>query len=137
MIDSDDNDDFGISNAGPALLSAVDALNVASDHWQFLENPFVVEVVASSGQSLGYIYAESRQEHSDAESCSDRDNEADAPTAAIMAMGADGSTVSDMGVDLKSLTVAGVTSTLFVSTREPRAADTMIHPICEAIQIFD
>ncbi|KAL8998757.1 MAG: hypothetical protein Q9188_006034, partial [Gyalolechia gomerana] len=99
--------------------------------------PFVVEVVASSGQSLGYIYAESRQEHSDVESCSDRDNEADAPTSAIMAMGVDGSTVSDMGVDLKSLTVAGVTSTLFVSTREPRTADTMIHPICEAIQIWN
>lgn len=136
MIDSGDNDNFGINNAGPALLSAVDALNGAGDHWQFLENPLVVEVVDGSGQSLGFIYAQTRQEHSDVESCSDRDNEADAFKSA-MEMGVDGSTVSDMRVDLKLLTGTGVTNTLFVSTRKAGNADMRIHPICEAIQLFD
>ncbi|KAI4179277.1 MAG: hypothetical protein L6R41_007933 [Letrouitia leprolyta] len=136
MIDNGDNDNFGIYNAGPALLSAVDALNGAGDHWQFLENPLVVEVVDDSGQSLGYIYAQTRQEHSDVESCSDRNNEADALKSALE-MGVDGSTVSDMRVDLKSLTGRGVTNTLFVSTRKAGTADMRIHPICEAIQLYD
>ncbi|KAL8717748.1 MAG: hypothetical protein Q9225_005034, partial [Loekoesia sp. 1 TL-2023] len=56
MIDSGDNDGFGITNAGPALLSAIDSLNGAGDHWQFLEHPFVLDVVDGSGQSQGYIY---------------------------------------------------------------------------------
>lgn len=136
MIDSGDNDGFGISNAGPALLSAIDSLNGPGDHWQFLEHPFVVEVVDGSGSSQGYIYAQTRQEHSEVATCSDRGNEADAFTSALE-MGVDGTTVSDMRVDLKLLTGTGVTNTLFVSTRKAGNSDMRIHPICEAIQLFD
>ncbi|KAL8836942.1 MAG: hypothetical protein Q9170_002703 [Blastenia crenularia] len=136
MIDSGDNDNFGITNAGPALLSAIDTLNGAGDHWQFLEHPFVVEVLDNAGQSQGYIYAQTRQEHSDVATCSDTSSEADALKSAIE-MGVDGSTVSDMRVDLKLLTVTELTNTLFVSTKKAGNVDMRIHPICEAVQLFD
>lgn len=63
MIDSGDNDDFGIRNAGPALPSAIDSLNSPGQHWQFLEHPHVVEVVDLSDESRGLVYAQTRQEH--------------------------------------------------------------------------
>ena len=136
MIDSGDDDGFGISDAGPALLAAIDSLNGAGDHWQFLENPFVVEVLDASGQFQGYIYAQTRQEHSDVATCSDSGSEADALRSAVE-MGVNGSTASDMRVDLKLLVGTGVTNTLFISTRKAANADMRIHPICEAIQLFD
>ncbi|KAI4241196.1 MAG: hypothetical protein LQ352_007485 [Teloschistes flavicans] len=136
MIDSGDNDGFGISNAGNALLSAIKALNPAGDSWQFIEHPLVVEVTDGSSQVQGYIYAQTRQEHSNVATCSDTGSEMDALTSAIE-MGVSGSTVSDMRIDLKLLTGNGVTNTLFVSTRKIGNADMRIHPICEAIQLFD
>ncbi|KAL8686867.1 MAG: hypothetical protein Q9218_006805 [Villophora microphyllina] len=136
MIDSGDNDGFGISNAGNALLSAIKTLNPAGDSWQFIEHPLVVEVTDSSGQAQGYIYAQTRQEHSDVATCSDSGSEMDSLTSALE-LGVSGSTVSDMRIDLKLLTGAGVTNTLFVSTRKLGNADMRIHPICEAIQLFD
>ncbi|KAI4103717.1 MAG: hypothetical protein L6R37_003645 [Teloschistes peruensis] len=135
MIDSGDNDGFGISNAGNALLSAIKALNPAGDSWQFIEHPLVVEVTDNSGQVQGYIYAQTRQ-HSNVATCSDAGSEMDALTSAIE-MGVSGSTVSDMRIDLKLLTGNGVTNTLFVTTRKIGNADMRIHPICEAIQLFD
>ncbi|KAL8811902.1 MAG: hypothetical protein Q9223_001411 [Gallowayella weberi] len=135
MIDSGDNEGFGIMDAGPALLSAVGQLNTHGDNWQFLRNPFVVEVTDDAAQSLGFIYARTK-EHSGVTTCSDFENEADALKSALE-MGMTGSTVSDMRVDLKLLTGSGVTNTLFVSTRKAGNADMRIHPICEAIQLFD
>ncbi|KAL8951801.1 MAG: hypothetical protein Q9222_002250 [Ikaeria aurantiellina] len=137
MIDSGDNDGFGIREAGTALLSAVHQINgLAGDNWQFLEQPFVVLVTDSSKSALGYIYAQTRQEHSDVELCSDSGNEADALQSALE-MGVAGSMVSDMRIDVKALTGTGVTNTLFVSTRKMGNADMRIHPICEAIQLYD
>lgn len=135
MIDSGNNDGFGIIDAGPALLSAVGKLNTDGDNWQFLRNPLVVEVTDDSGQSLGLIYAQTK-EHSGVSTCSDSGSEADAFKSALE-MGVAGSTVSDMRVDLKLLTGSGATNTLFVSTRKAGNEDMRIHPICEAIQLFD
>ncbi|KAL8715446.1 MAG: hypothetical protein Q9220_000780 [cf. Caloplaca sp. 1 TL-2023] len=137
MIDSGDNDHFGVKDAGTALLSAVQKFNgIAGDSWQFLEQPFVVLVTDSSNSPLGYIYAQTRQEHNDVKLCSDTGSEADALESALE-MGVAGSTVSDMRIDVKALTGTGVTNTLFVSTRKMGNADMRIHPICEAIQLFD
>ncbi|KAL8800935.1 MAG: hypothetical protein Q9182_004817 [Xanthomendoza sp. 2 TL-2023] len=135
MIDSGDNEGFGIMDAGPALLSAVGQLDSNGDNWQFLRNPFVVEVTDDAAQSLGFIYARTK-EHSGVTTCSEFGNEADAFKSALE-MGVSGSTVSDMRVDLKLLTGSGVTNTLFVSTRKAGNTDMRIHPICEAIQLFD
>lgn len=136
MIGSCDNDGFGITNAGPALLSAIESLNGPGDHWQFLEHPFVVEVVDGSWESQGLIYAQTRQEHSDVATCSDRGGEADALISALE-IGVDGTTTSDMRVDLKLPTGTEKTNTLFVSSRKAGNSDMRIHPICEAIQLFD
>ncbi|KAL8695616.1 MAG: hypothetical protein Q9224_003294, partial [Gallowayella concinna] len=111
MIDSGDNQGFGIMDAGPALLSAIGQLNSKGDNWQFLRNPFVVEVVDDGAQPLGLIYAQTK-EHSGVATCSDSGSEADAFKSALE-MGVAGSTVSDMRVDLKLLTGSGVTNTLF------------------------
>ncbi|KAL8929135.1 MAG: hypothetical protein Q9172_000570 [Xanthocarpia lactea] len=135
MIDSGDNDGFGISDAGPALLSALGNLSPNGTNWQFLREPFVVEVTDDSMQSIGFIYAQTI-EHSGVSTCSDSGSESDAFTSALE-MGVAGSTVSDMRVDLKLLTGNGVTNSLFVSTRKAGNPDMRIHPLCAAIQVFD
>ncbi|KAL8858877.1 MAG: hypothetical protein Q9178_004555 [Gyalolechia marmorata] len=135
MIDSGDTDGFGISDAGPALLSALGNLNPNGTNWQFLRAPFVVEVADDSMQSIGFIYAQTI-EHSGVSTCSDSGSEGDAFTSALE-MGVAGSTVSDMKVDLKLLAGNGVTNSLFVSTRKAGNADMRIHLICAAIQVFD
>ncbi len=98
MIDSGDNDGFGISDAGPALLSALGDLKPNGTHWQFLRDPFVLEVTDDSMQSIGFIYAQTI-EHSGVSTCSDSGSESDAFSSALV-MGVAGSTVSDMRVDL-------------------------------------
>ena len=135
MIDSGDKDGFGISDAGPALLSALEDLNLNGTHWQFFRDPFVVEVTDNSMQSIGFIYAQTI-EHSGVSTCSDSGSESDAFSSALV-MGVAGSTVSDMRVDLKLLTGNGVTNSLFVSTRKAGNTDMRIHLICAAIQVFD
>ncbi|KAL8788916.1 MAG: hypothetical protein Q9213_001439 [Squamulea squamosa] len=135
LIDTGDNDGFGISEAGPALLSALERLNPNGTNWQFLRDPFVVEVTDDSVQPLGFIYAQTI-EHSGVSTCSGSGTESDAFKSALE-MGVAGSTVSDMRVDLKLLTGNGVTNSLFVSTRKVGNADMNIHPICEAIEVFD
>ncbi|KAL9607028.1 MAG: hypothetical protein Q9167_008020 [Letrouitia subvulpina] len=137
LIDSGDGAGFGIASAGPQLLSAIRKANAGGgdDDWKFLEDPFVVDVVDGAGKSQGLIYAQTRQ-HSDVASCSNNGTQSDA-LASALSMGAMGSSVTDMRVDLKLLSGNGVTNTLFVSTRRAGNSDMSIHPICEAIQIFD
>ncbi|KAI4213290.1 MAG: hypothetical protein LQ351_004031 [Letrouitia transgressa] len=136
LIDSGGGAGFGIASATPQLLSAIRRLNTGGDDdWKFLRDPFVVDVVDGSGKSSGLIYAQTRQ-HSDVGSCSGNGTEVDA-LASALSMGAMGSPVTDMRVDLKLRSGNGVTNTLFVSTRRAGSSDMSIHPICEAIQIFD
>lgn len=134
MIDNGDNEGFGISDAGAALLRALENLNPDGTNWQFLRDPFVVEVTDDSLQPLGLIYAQT-DEHSGVASCTDPQNEA-AVFQSALEMGAAGSTVTDMKVDLKLRTGEGVTNTLFVSTRKAGNEDMSIHPICQAVQVF-
>ncbi|KAL9043721.1 MAG: hypothetical protein Q9214_003099 [Letrouitia sp. 1 TL-2023] len=136
LIDSGGGAGFGIASAAPQLLSEIRRLNKGGDDdWKFLKDPFVVDVVDGSGKSKGLIYAQARQ-HSDVGSCSDKGTESDA-LASALSMGTMGSSVTDMRVDLKLPSGNGVTNTLFVSTRSAGNSDMSIHPICEAIQIFD
>ncbi|KAI4109347.1 MAG: hypothetical protein LQ339_001847 [Xanthoria mediterranea] len=135
MIDTGDNDNFGISEAGPALLRALETVNPEGTSWQYLREPFVVEVTDDAAQSLGLVYAQTI-EHAGVASCSDSGSESDAFKSALE-MGVAGSQVTDMRVDLKLRTGDGVTNSLFVSTRKAGNADMNIHPICEAIQVFD
>ena len=135
MINTGDSDNFGISEAGPALLRALETVNPEGTSWQYLREPFVVEVTDDAAQSLGLIYAQTI-EHAGVASCSDSGSESDAFKSALE-MGVAGSQVTDMRVDLKLRTGDGVTNSLFVSTRKAGNADMNIHPICQAIQVFD
>ncbi|KAI4163209.1 MAG: hypothetical protein LQ342_003142 [Letrouitia transgressa] len=136
LIDSGGGGEFGIASATTQLLGEIRRLNTGGDDdWKFLKDPFVVDVVDGSGRSKGLIYAQTRQ-HSDVGSCSNNGTESDA-LASALSMGAMGSSVTDMRVDLKLRSGDGVTNTLFVSTRSAGNSDMSIHPICEAIQIFD
>ncbi|KAL9034116.1 MAG: hypothetical protein Q9180_005584, partial [Flavoplaca navasiana] len=100
----------------------------------FLREPFVVEVTDDSLQSLGLIYAQT-DEHSGVASCTEPDNEASV-LQSTLEMGAAGTTVTDMRIDLKLREGEGVTNTLFVSTRKTGSEDMSIHPICQAVQVF-
>ena len=134
MIDSGNDPRFTIDDVGAQLLDAVHALNPTQEDWKWLQSPFVVEIVDSTGKSQGLIYAQTL-EHSEAvNTCSETGTERDALQAAL-AMGVDGSTVTDMRVDLKLLSGTGVTNSLFVSTRSVGNSDMRIHPICEAVQV--
>ncbi len=134
MIDSGNDPKFTIDDVGAQLLDAIHALNPTQEDWTWLQRPFVVEIVDSAGKSEGLIYAQTL-EHSEAvNTCSDARTERDALQAAL-AMGIDGSTVTDMRVDLKLLSGTGVTNSLFVSTRSVGNSDMRIHPICEAVQV--
>ena len=134
MIDSGNDPKFTIDDVGAQLLDAIHALNPTQEDWTWLQSPFVVEIVDSTGKSEGLIYAQTL-EHSEAvNTCSDAGTERDALQAAL-AMGVDGSTVTDMRVDLKLLSGTGVTNSLFVSTRSVGNSDMRIHPICEAVQV--
>ena len=134
MIDSGNDPKFTIDDVGAQLLDAIHALNPTQEDWTWLQSPFVVEIVDSTGKSQGLIYAQTL-EHSEAvNTCSDAGTERDALQAAL-AMGVDGSTVTDMRVDLKLLSGTGVTNSLFVSTRSVGNSDMRIHPICEAVQV--
>ncbi|CAO1599636.1 hypothetical protein XANCAGTX0491_003352 [Xanthoria calcicola] len=135
MIDTGDKDSFGISEAGPALLRALQTVNPEGTSWQYLREPFVVEVTDDAAQSLGLIYAQTI-EHAGVASCSDSGSESDAFKSALE-MGVAGSQVTDMRLDLKLRTGDALTNSLFVSTRKAGNADMNIHPICEAIQLFD
>ncbi|KAL8748484.1 MAG: hypothetical protein Q9199_008183, partial [Rusavskia elegans] len=84
MIDTDDNDNFGISDAGPALLRALETVNPNSTSWQYLREPFVVETI----------------EHAGVASCSDAGSESDAFKSALE-MGVAGSKVTDMRVEFE------------------------------------
>ena len=134
MIDSGDDPKFTIDDVGAQLLDAIHTLNPTQEDWTWLQSPFVVEIVDSMGKSEGLVYAQTL-EHSEAvNTCSDAGNERDALQAAL-AMGVDGSTVTDMRVDLKLLSGTGVTNSLFVSTRSVGNSDMRIHAICEAVQV--
>ena len=134
MIDSGSDPKFTIDDVGAQLLDAIHALNPTQEDWTWLQRPFVVEIVDSTGKSEGLIYAQTL-EHSEAvNTCSDAGTERDALQAAL-AMGVDGSTVTDMRVDLKLLSGTGVTNSLFVSTRSVGNNDMRIHPLCEAVQV--
>lgn len=134
MVDSGNDPKFTIDDVGAQLLDAIHALNPTQEDWTWLQRPFVVEIVDSTGESEGLIYAQTI-EHSEAvNTCSDAGTERDALQAAL-AMGVDGSTVTDMRVDLKLLSGTGVTNSLFVSTRSVGNSDMRIHPICEAVQV--
>ena len=134
MIDSGNDPKFTIDDVGAQLIHAIHALNPTQEDWTWLQKPFVVEIVDSTGKSEGFIYAQTL-EHSEAvNTCSDVGTERDALQAAL-AMGVDGSTVTDMRVDLKLPTGTGVTNSLFVSTRSVGNSDMRIHPICEAVQV--
>ena len=134
MIDSGNDPKFTIDDVGAQLLDAIHTLNPTQEDWTWLQRPFVVEIVDSTGKSEGLIYAQTL-EHSEAvNTCSDAGTERDALQAAL-AMGVDGSTVTDMRVDLKLLSGTGVTNSLFVSTRGVGNSDMRIHPICEAVQV--
>ena len=134
MIDSGNDLKFTIDDVGTQLLDAIHALNPTQEDWTWPQKPFVVEIVDSTGKSEGLIYAQTL-EHSEAVNmCSDVGTERDALQAAL-GMGVDGSTVTDMRVDLKLPTGAGVTNSLFVSTRSVGNSDMRIHAICEAVQV--
>ena len=134
MIDSGNDPKFTIDDVGAQLLDAIHALNPTQEDWTWLQKPFVVEILDSAGKSEGFIYAQTL-EHSEAvNTCSDAGTERDALQAAL-AMGVDGSTVTDMRVDLKLPSGTGVTNSLFVSTRSVGNSDTRIHPLCEAVQV--
>ena len=134
MIDSGNDPKFTIDDVGAQLLDAIHALNPTQEDWTWLQKPFVVEIVDSTGKSEGLIYAQTL-EHSEAvNTCSDVGTERDALQSAL-AMGIDGSTVTDMRVDLKLPSGTGVTNSLFVSTRSVGNSDMRIHPLCEAVQV--
>ncbi|KAL8851644.1 MAG: hypothetical protein Q9221_003481 [Calogaya cf. arnoldii] len=134
MIDTGDNQNFGIAEAGPALLRALETADPDGTPWQFLRQPFVVEVADGTGQSLGLIYAQT-DEHAGVASCVEPGNEAQAFKSALE-MGVAGSMVTDMRVDLKLRSGEGVTNTLFVSTKKAGSASMDIHPICQAVKVF-
>ncbi len=134
MIDNGNKEGFAISDAGAALLRALEFLNPDGTHWEFLREPFVVEVTDDSLQSLGLIYAQT-DEHSGVTSCTEPGNEASVFQSALE-LGAAGTTVTDMRIDLKLREGEGVTNTLFVSTRKTGSEDMSIHPICQAVQVF-
>lgn len=134
MIDSGNDPKFTIDDVGAQLLDAIHALNPTQEDWTWLQKPFVVEIVDSTGKSEGLIYAQTL-EHSEAvNTCSDVGTERDALQSAL-AMGVDGSTVTDLRVDLKLPSGTGVTNSLFVSTRSVGNSDLRIHPLCEAVQV--
>lgn len=134
MVDSGDDPNFSIDQVGDSLLSAIHTLNPGAKDWTFLEAPLVVEILDSKGAISGYIYAHTLEHSLAVNTCSDLGTERDALQAAL-AMGVDGTAVSDMRVDLKLLSGTGVTNSLFVSTRSIANADKRIHPICEAVQV--
>lgn len=134
MVDSGDDLGFSIDNVGSSLLTAIHTLNSAADDWTWLEAPLVIEIVDSQGKTSRYIYAQTLAHSLAVNTCSDQGTERDALQAALV-MGVDGTTVSDMRVDLKLLSGTGVTNSLFVSTRSVCTSDTRIHPICEAVQV--
>ncbi|KAL8654723.1 MAG: hypothetical protein Q9226_003318 [Calogaya cf. arnoldii] len=128
MIDTGDNQNFGIAEAGPALLRALETANPDGTPWQFLRQPFIVEVTDGTGQSLGLVYAQT-DEHAGVASCVEPGSEAQAFKSALD-MGVAGSMVTDMRVDLKLRSGEGVTNTLFVSTKKAGSASMDVHPIC-------
>ena len=134
MIDSGDDPKFSINDVGVELLNAIHALNPTPKDWTWLEAPLVVEIRDSTGKCEGFIYAQTLEHSQAVNTCSDQGTERDALQAAL-AMGVDGSDVSDMRVDLKLPSGTGVTNSLFVSTRSVSNSDTRIHPLCEAVQV--
>ena len=137
MIAAPEDRTLTISSAGSALLASIQSHSPDGKDWQFLQQPFVVEVLNEQGKSQGFIYAQTIY-HSDVVPCTDAGSERDAVVSALVE-GVNGTTISDLRVDLKiGLSgVPGATNTLFVSTRSARNKDLRIRPICEAIVIND
>ncbi|KAL9639282.1 MAG: hypothetical protein Q9164_001028 [Protoblastenia rupestris] len=135
MIESPSSPNFSIHSVGMELLGALEAHSKDGEDWQFLKQPFVVEIINRRGQSQGFIYAQTVY-HSDVTPCSGEGTERDAVRSALTE-GVDGTDISDLRVDLKiGLSgVPGATNTLFVSTRSAGNGDVRIRPICEAIQV--
>ena len=139
MVDSVDDGLFNINMAGTSLIDAVRKLNTANDKdWTFLNNPLIVEVQGESGECVGYAFAWTKNHNLVANTCSDFGTERDVLEAAL-AQGVDGTTVSDMRLDLKLLSDtslgAGLTDVLWVAARSVENVDHGINPLCAAIEV--